>query len=295
MAWLQLHIPARREDCARIEQALEEMGAAAVTLTDAADQPLLEPEPGSTPLWRETVVSALFDAERTEQALRQELKEHIAIPVEDLRFELLEDRQWERAWLDGFHPMRFGTNLWVIPGGSTPPDPKAVNLHLDPGLAFGTGTHETTALCLEWLEAEPLEGCSVLDYGCGSGILAIAALLLGARQAVGCDLDPQALTASADNARRNEVSDRLQCYLPDQLPGEAHDVVVANILAGPLQRLAPTLASLCRPHGRLALSGILAEQAEAVARACQPWFRLEAETRRGDWICLSGTRLAPLR
>lgn len=295
MAWLQLHVPARQEDCARIEHALEKMGATAVTLSDAADQPLLEPAPGTTPLWQEVVVSALFGADQDEQTLRGELRHHLGSLAEQARFDCLEDRQWERAWMDGFQPMRFGTRLWVIPGESTPPEPDAVNLHLDPGLAFGTGTHETTALCLEWLENEPLQERSVLDYGCGSGILAIAALLLGAREATGCDLDPQALTASEDNARRNGVSRQLHCCLPAEVPDKIHDVIIANILAGPLCDLAPTLAGHARPGTRLVLSGILAEQADSVARAYEPWFRLEPVAQRGDWVRITGTRLAPLR
>jgi len=205
--------------------------------------------------------------------------------------ETLDDQVWERAWMDDFAPMRFGERLWIVPSWSASPDPQAVNLKLDPGLAFGTGTHETTALCLEWLDRADLTGKAVLDFGCGSGVLAIAALLLGAGNATGTDIDPQALTASEDNARNNGVADALRLYLPENLPADYRcDVLVANILAGPLVELAGQLASYCRPGGSLALSGILAEQAESVRNAYAPWFDLNPTTQQGDWVRIDGVR-----
>lgn len=290
MAWLQLHIPAAREDVERIEEALGEIGASAVTFRDGAAEPLLEPAPGSTPLWQQTVVSALFEQTREPGGLLRELESALGHAPRDHRFERLEERDWERAWLDEFRPMRFGQRLWIIPGGFPPEDPQAVNLHLDPGLAFGTGTHETTALCLEWLDAEPPCERSVLDYGCGSGVLAIAALLLGARKATGCDIDPQAVTASRDNALANGVAGQAHFCKPGELAAGEFDVVVANILASPLVGLAEELAGRCRPGGRIALSGLLAAQAEMVAQAYRPWFDLDPVVRRGDWIRISGTR-----
>ncbi len=292
MVWLQLHIPAPREKAERLEEALTDLGASAVTFRDGADEALLEPAPGSTPLWQETVVSALFEATREPSALLRELEAALGHAPEDYRFEQLDDRNWERAWMDEFRPMRFGRRLWIIPGGFPPEDPQAVNLHLDPGLAFGTGTHETTALCLEWLDAEPPRERSVLDYGCGSGVLAIAALLLGAREAVGCDIDPQAVTASRDNALANGVAGRARFCRPAELPEAQFDVVVANILASPLVGLAEGLAGRCRAGGRIALSGLLAGQAEMVAEAYRPWFDLDPIAHRGDWIRISGTRRA---
>ena len=193
--------------------------------------------------------------------------------------------------MDDFAPMRFGERLWIVPSWSESPDPQAVNLKLDPGLAFGTGTHETTVLCLEWLDRTDLQGKAVLDFGCGSGVLAIAALLLGAGNATGTDIDSQALTASEDNARNNGVADGLSLYLPENLPADYRcDVLVANILAGPLVELADQLAGYCRAGASLALSGILAEQAESVRSAYAPWFDLNPTSQQGDWVRIDGVR-----
>ena len=290
MPWLQLHIPTTQDHADALEEALLACGAHAVSLTDGADQPLFEPPPGATPLWKETVVSALFEADANQQEILQGLQEQLAEPVSDHRFEALEDQPWERAWMDDFQPMQFGRRLWIVPSWCEPPVATDVNLRLDPGLAFGTGTHETTALCLTWLDGEDLTGKRILDFGCGSGVLAIAALLLGAAHADGCDIDPQALDASRSNAEMNGVSERLDLHEADKLPDAHWDVLVANILAGPLVELAPRLAALCRAGGRLALSGILAEQAEEVRSAYQQWFDLAATEQRGDWVCISGTR-----
>jgi ribosomal protein L11 methyltransferase len=212
-------------------------------------------------------------------------------PLPEHLSELIEDQDWERSWMDNFQPMRFGQRLWIVPSWHAAPEPDAVNLLLDPGLAFGTGTHPTTALCLEWLDAQTLQDCTVLDFGCGSGILAIAALLLGAGLAIGTDIDPQALEASRDNASRNGIEPaRFPLYLPGELPGVRADVLVANILAGPLVELAPRLAELLGPGGRLALSGILAEQAEAVRAAYSKDFMLEPTAEKDGWVRISGIR-----
>lgn len=292
MPWLQLHIPSTAEDAEALEDALLACGAHAVSLTDGADQPLLEPPPGATPLWRETIVSALFEADQSQPQILQALEQQLDLPPADHRFEILEDQPWERAWMDDFQPMRFGQRLWIVPSWCEPPEPDAVNLRLDPGLAFGTGTHETTALCLQWLDGEQVRDCQVLDFGCGSGVLAIAALLLDARSAEGCDIDPQALDASRANAQLNGVSERFSCALADQVdPERQFDLVLANILAGPLVELAPRLANHCRPGGRIALSGILAEQAQSITDAYQRWFRLDPVAHEGDWVRVSGTRL----
>lgn len=290
MAWLQLHIATDPQWADAFQDALEVLGAGAVTLTDGADQPVFEPPPGARPLWRTTVVTALFGDHVDPEAILQALTEQGLEPA-DHRIEPLEEQVWERAWMDSFKPMRFGKRLWIVPSWSDAPEPEAVNLKLDPGLAFGTGTHETTALCLEWLDATPLTGRSVLDVGCGSGVLAIAALLMGASDAHGTDIDDQALTASRDNATANGVSARLSLYRPEQLPGTHQcDVLVANILAGPLVELAPALAGYCRPGAPMALSGILAEQAQSVLDAYQPWFDLHPVAQRGDWVRVSGVR-----
>ncbi|WP_348720493.1 50S ribosomal protein L11 methyltransferase [uncultured Alcanivorax sp.] len=290
MAWLQLHLATTEAHADAFQSALEDMGACAVTLTDGADQPVFEPPPGARPLWQNTVVSALFDADRDPALILAALQQQ-GLEAQAHHHETLDDQVWERAWMDDFAPMRFGERLWIVPSWSASPDPQAVNLKLDPGLAFGTGTHETTALCLEWLDQADLTGKAVLDFGCGSGVLAIAALLLGAGNATGTDIDPQALTASEDNARNNGVADALRLYLPENLPADYRcDVLVANILAGPLVELAGQLASYCRPGGSLALSGILAEQAESVRNAYAPWFDLNPTTQQGDWVRIDGVR-----
>lgn len=290
MAWLQLHLATTEAHADAFQSALEDMGACAVTLTDGADQPVFEPPPGARPLWQNTVVSALFDADRDPALILAALQQQ-GLDAQAHHHEMLDDQVWERAWMDDFAPMRFGERLWIVPSWSESPDPQAVNLKLDPGLAFGTGTHETTALCLEWLDRADLQGKAVLDFGCGSGVLAIAALLLGAGNATGTDIDPQALTASEDNARNNGVADGLSLYLPENLPAEYRcDVLVANILAGPLVELADQLAGYCRPGGTLALSGILAEQAESVRAAYTPWFDLNPTTQQGDWVRIDGVR-----
>ncbi len=290
MPWLQLSLEAGAQDPERLSDLFTGLGALSVTLVDAADEPVLEPGPGETPLWSQTRVVALFDAGTDPEVVRAGLARHIGDAAERLSAEPLEDRDWTRAWLDDFAPMRFGERLWVIPGDMTPPQPDAVNLRLDPGLAFGTGTHPTTALCLAWLDAHPPAGQEVIDYGCGSGILAIAALKLGARRVRGVDIDPQALIASRDNARRNGVETGLALCLPGDLsPGPA-DLLLANILANPLIELAPALVSLVRPGGRLVLSGILAGQADAVAEAYAPHGALEPAAEAQGWVRLVVTR-----
>lgn len=290
MAWLQLHIPTTAEHAEAVEDAMLGLGANAVSMIDGADQPLFEPPPGATPLWQQTIVSALFPAEADAQAIITTLARQLNPPPADYRFEQLADQAWERAWVDEFHPMQFGERLWIVPSWAEAPAPNAVNLKLDPGLAFGTGTHETTALCLAWLDSADLAGKTVLDFGCGSGVLAIAALLLGAQRAVAVDIDPQALLATRDNAALNGVADRLECYLPDDMPNGAHDVVLANILAGPLVTLAPQLIGYCRPGGRIVLSGILEEQAQSVMTAYQNDVTLAPLTVRGDWTRVDGIR-----
>ncbi|WP_445380599.1 50S ribosomal protein L11 methyltransferase [Pseudomonas syringae] len=291
MPWLQVRLAISPEQAETYEDALLEVGAVSVTFMDAEDQPIFEPELNTTPLWVHTHLLALFEADtNAEMALAhlslltgEELPEHSA--------EVIEDQDWERSWMDNFQPMCFGKRLWIVPSWHAAPQPDAVNLLLDPGLAFGTGTHPTTALCLEWLDGQDLEGCNVLDFGCGSGILAIAALLLGAEQAVGTDIDVQALEASRDNAGRNNIAaERFPLYLPEDLPHQQADVLVANILAGPLVSLAPQLATLIRAGGRLALSGILAEQGEDVAAAYADSFDLDPIANRDGWVRITGRR-----
>jgi ribosomal protein L11 methyltransferase len=240
-------------------------------------------------LWPTVRLRALFQEDADPRAIEAGLVELLPRTTL-LRFEVLEDRPWEREWLRDFHPMRFGRRLWVCPDGQAADDANAVRVALDPGLAFGTGTHPTTALCLEWLDGSELRGCRVIDYGCGSGILAIAALKLGAAGALAYDIDPQARLATRDNAVRNGVADRLTITVTAPQEPESCDVLVANILAGPLTDLADRFATLLRPGGRIALCGLLPEQAESVAVAYGPWFMIGATTVRDGWALLSGSR-----
>ncbi len=297
MPWLQITLATDRERATLIEAALENIGALAVTLGDAGDEPQLEPPPGATPLWGQLQITALFapdEASRKEvEILVSSLAGHLAAPP---RFERIEDQAWEHTWRDDFAPTRFGKRLWVCPHGERPPDeqPDQVIVALDPGLAFGTGHHPTTALCLKWLDSADLTGTRLIDYGCGSGILAIAALKLGAAQALAVDHDPQALEATRANATENGVASRLRCLTPcDTLPSapdEQADYLVANILAGPLIELAPRLAACLRPGGALALSGLLLDQIESVAAAYAPWLDLEPPEICEDWVLLTGRR-----
>lgn len=291
MPWLQVRLAIAPEQAQTYEDALLEVGAVSVTFMDAEDQPIFEPDLGTTPLWSHTHLLALFEADVDPATLFAHLELLTGAPLPEHQAERIEDQDWERSWMDNFQPMRFGRRLWIVPSWHAAPEPDAVNLLLDPGLAFGTGTHPTTALCLEWLDDQELAGQTVLDFGCGSGILAIAALLLGADRAVGTDIDPQALEASRDNANRNGIApESFPLYLPEQLPHEPADVVVANILAGPLVQLAPRITSLVRPGGRLALSGILAEQAEEVRAAYATDFELEPTAEKDGWVRISGIR-----
>lgn len=289
MSWLQVRLALTPAQAETYEDLMLELGAVSVTFMDAEDQPIFEPDLGTTPLWSQTHLLALFEGDTDATTLEQ----RVQLLANGLTYEVerLEDQEWERSWMDNFQPMRFGQRLWIVPSWHEAPEPDAVNLLLDPGLAFGTGTHPTTSLCLQWLDGEPVEGRQVLDFGCGSGILAIAALLLGAERAVGTDIDVQALEASRENANRNGIDPaRFPLYLPADLPAEPADVVVANILAGPLVGLAEQITRLTRIGGRLALSGILAEQAEDVRAAYAGCFDLEPTATLDGWVRISGTR-----
>ncbi|MGI4841384.1 MAG: 50S ribosomal protein L11 methyltransferase [Janthinobacterium lividum] len=291
MPWLQVRLAISPAQAETYEDALLEVGAVSVTFMDAEDQPIFEPELNTTPLWTHTHLLALFEADTDAQAVFAHLQLLTDAQLPEHHAEVIEDQDWERSWMDNFHPIRFGQRLWIVPSWLDAPEPDAVNLLLDPGLAFGTGTHPTTALCLEWLDGQPLQDCEVLDFGCGSGILAIAALLLGAKHAVGTDIDVQALEASRDNAGRNGIAeDSFPLYLPEDLPAQQADVLVANILAGPLVSLAPQLSTLVKSGGRLALSGILAEQGEEVAAAYAADFDLDPIANRDGWVRISGRR-----
>ena len=292
MPWIQLRLNATADTAEAIGDLLTDSGALSVTFLDAKDTPVFEPLPGETRLWGETDLVGLYEATEDMDAVMTFLKSQPMLG-QDLvyKIEALEDKDWSREWMDNFHPMQFGKRLWICPSWREVPDPDAVNVMLDPGLAFGTGTHPTTALCLEWLDSQPLAGKTLVDFGCGSGILAIAALKLGAERVIGIDIDPQALQASTENAKRNGVEDKLELYLPqDQPEGIQADILVANILAGPLEQLAPLMQGLVKPGGPLALSGLLPEQADKLLSVYGQWFDMAPPTENDEWIRLNGVK-----
>jgi len=302
MPYLELSLRCRAADEPWLERALGELGAHSVTLLDPqADTPneqaILEPGVGETPLWADCLVVALFDESAPQDALLAAL-ETVAprIDLAAASFRYVDDQDWVRAWMDQFEPMAFGTRTWIVPWDHEIPDAArrsdAAVVRLDPGLAFGSGTHATTALCLDWLDGLELAGKHVLDFGCGSGILALAALKLGAARAVAVDNDPQAILASTDNAKRNGVADRLDVFLPPEEPQAAYPVVVANILAVALDALADALAARVAPGGVIALSGILKGQDDALVARYAPWFDELNVTQREDWVRITGRRRA---
>ena len=295
MDWQQFVMNLESLDPAAIEVIFLRNGACSVTLSDAGDNPVLEPGLGETPLWADTRITGLFPQTCDLQQLESDLLSELgltALPPHHI--ENLADRAWEREWLKDFGPMRFGNRLWICPGDARIAEEGAVVIRLDPGLAFGTGTHATTALCLEWLDALSLQGKTLLDYGCGSGILAVAALKLGSPSATAIDNDPQAVTATLQNAINNAVADRLHAQHSAQPVAGTFDVVVANILAGPLIELAEQIAAMLSKSGILALSGVLSEQAADVMAAYEPWIDFApAVFREQDgqtWSRLNGTR-----
>ncbi len=297
MPWLELSLVVRIEQQPRVETALEDLGALSITLRDADaetpdEQAIFEPGVGELPLWPTITLNALFDEHTDHRGLAEALGELLPwLQPDQLLFREVADQDWVRAWMDQYQPMPFGRRLWIYPWNIEPPqDQDLVTVRLDPGLAFGSGTHPTTALCLEWLDGLDLAGRTLTDFGCGSGVLAIAALKLGAAHAIGVDNDPQALTASADNAARNGVAERLALYLPEDFVTEGSDVFVANILAGPLGELAPTFAAAAKPGAPFAISGILAGQQDELLLRYAAWFdQLQVASREG-WVRISGRR-----
>ncbi|OEF29393.1 50S ribosomal protein L11 methyltransferase [Vibrio rumoiensis] len=293
MPWIQIKLNATKTNAEAIgDMLMEETGALSVTFLDAKDAPIFEPLPGETRLWGETDILALYDAEIDTQLVLSQIKGSNMLAADfAYKVEQLEDKDWEREWMDNFHPMQFGERLWICPSWRDVPDPTAINVMLDPGLAFGTGTHPTTAVCLEWLDGLDLEGKTVIDFGCGSGILAIAAIKLGAAKVIGIDIDPQAIVASIENAKRNGVADQLELFLPqDQPEGLIADVVIANILAAPLRELSGVISSLVKPNGYLGMSGILDSQADDVATYYTDQFNLDPIIAQQEWCRVSGQK-----
>lgn len=296
MSWVQIRVATQKPQVELIEALLLNAGALSITLQDNADEPILEPELGSTPIWQHTSVIGLFsdssDAKVLAHNLQQDCQQMLdSQDMPRISVHKLADKNWLTVWQDDYHPMQFGHRLWVCPSWTAPPDADAINLKLDPGLAFGTGTHPTTALCLQHLEGNIHGGERVLDFGCGSGILGIAAVLLGAQSFTGIDIDPQAISASEENAKRNNLSPK-QYYL--SLPEQAHDLqydwVIANILATPLKQMAEKLANYCQTGGQIMLSGLLESQAEDMLTVYAKWFELNPIQRLDEWILITGTK-----
>lgn len=292
--WQQVVCRTDKQDQQAISDSIEAAGAVSLTYQDAGDQPVLEPLPGETPLWNDIIITGLFQQDtNTIPELLFALKDHPDWSIKELKVELLEDQNWERAWMKDFHPMKFGDNLWIYPSWSDIPDDDSVKILLDPGLAFGTGTHPTTALCLEWLDQNPPADQQVLDYGCGSGILAIAADKLGATMVTATDIDEQALIATKDNMQRNQISaSSISTCLPEKLTAtESYDVVLANILSDPLIALKEQILGHLKPSGLIALSGILESQADTILAAYEPYLTRIEIKQMDDWIRISGQKI----
>jgi len=295
MNWQQVSMITDQTTAPKVADFLTDLGALSVTYMDADDQPVYEPAPGETRIWQSTKVMALFEMTIELALVKTVLFSRFeSSRLEHWQQEVLEDRAWERTWLAHYQPMKFADKLWVCPTGQEKDEADTVCMTLDPGLAFGTGTHPTTALCLEWLASHFLTDKIVIDYGCGSGILAVAAALLGAKHIYAVDIDPQAITATQANAEKNQVSDQISCYLPEQFTPLAADIVLANILAQPLCQLAASMTDLVKTDGQLILSGILTEQADTVIAAYQVHqLYLSSLVNQDGWCRLDGQKKQP--
>ena len=297
MKWLQIHITVEQAQVDFTETLLSSLGAVSVTLDDAENQDLLEPLPGETPLWNKVIVTGIYAQEEDEEIDVNALTTFITAQMPDtpLRYDFLEDQEWERTWMDAYKPIQIAEKYWIVPEWMQAPEPDAVNIKLDPGLAFGTGNHASTFLCLQWLGKINLKDKIVIDYGCGSGILGVAALLLGAKKVYATDIDPQAVLATKQNAELNGVLEHLYVGLPEEFNIEFNhqkaDVFVANILAGPLMALAPEFSTLIKSEGEFALAGILEEQVIDVSAVYSQFFDIiEVEKREEQWCRISGKR-----
>jgi len=293
MTWWQFSLNCQACELEQVEQLLQKYGALSLSIGDAGDEPIYEPLPGSTPVWQESIVSAIFGTDTDPETLYQQIS--AALPghlAGSLRRQRLQDQDWEQAYKQHFQPIQCAPGLWIVPSWSQPPDPEAIIIQLDPGLAFGTGSHPTTALCLGWLAIHKPAGITVIDFGCGSGILAIAALKLGAARVSAVDIDAQALSACRANVQANAIeTDRIQISSPAAMANDPVDLLLANILAGPLIELTPEFAGRVRSGGQILLSGILKSQLKDIQLAYRPYFRLDPATSRDDWVCISGKRI----
>ena len=292
MSWIQIELKTVAEHCAELEIYLFACGACSVTFLDDKDQPIYEPDQDAMPLWAQTRLLGLFTADSNVSDIIEKLAAEVPHTYVDYRIEYLKDKAWEKESMKDFSAMQFGKKLWICPSWCEPPDPDAVNVLLDPGCGFGTGTHPSTAMCLEWLGHHMIHNKSVIDYGCGSGILGISAKLLGAGLILGVDIDAQALEASRLNAVRNGIdSEEFKVMYPGEDSLAPADVLLANILSGPLVELAPSLAALVVSDGDIILSGILIDQADGIMKAYSPWFEFAEPATKDEWVCLAGKRI----
>lgn len=291
MAWNQLTFFTSRALADKLSNLLHDFGAVAVTLKEGGTEEILEPLPGETPLWSETLVTGLFEQDQDVECIIQMIMHHLDEQVfPEYKIEEIVDQDWERVWLKDFKPMQFGEGIWVIPSAFEAMDDSAINVFLDPGLAFGTGTHPTTALCLQWLDGQSLKNQTVIDYGCGSGILAIVAAKLGAEEVFAFDIDPQAVAATKQNALNNGVEARVNAQLVSEFQVKAADLLLANILANPLMELAKSFSDMLKPGANLVISGILQEQADEVLNSYMAWFDMNPPKTQDQWVMLSGCR-----
>ncbi len=282
MAWQQLHIQCEKSQAELAETLMLEAEALSISLDDAGDQPLFEPLPGESPLWDDVIITALFDTSVNLEDLSQDVAQQvIATSVWQTK---VDDKDWEREWMKNYHPIECANNLWIVPKWLTPPNPTAVNIMMDPGLAFGTGYHATTRLCIDWLTEQDLTDKIVIDYGCGSGILGIVALKLGVKAVYAVDIDPQAVLATHQNAERNQVHTQLQAFLPQEFEQFCQDnailpvdMITANILAKPLMSLAPYFATLLKPNGQIVLAGLIENQVNDVKTTYQQFFEMDGD------------------
>ena len=290
--WQQINCHCTKAFQQEISDFMENANALSITFQDAADTPVLEPLPGETPLWNDLILTALFNGEDDLSTLLLLLETHKQQwKIAKIELETLQNKVWERVWMDDFKPMQFGEKLWIYPSWSEIPEDDSTKIILDPGLAFGSGTHPTTALCLEWLDTNPPQGLSVIDYGCGSGILAIAAIKLGANKIIATDIDQQALIATKDNMLKNQLpSHTIECYLPEKMPTQPADLLIANILSGPLVELANTFKQLTKAGGTLVLSGILKEQTNNIVTAYEKDYSNIEVAQKDGWIRVTAQR-----
>lgn len=288
MAWLQVILKTSESKAEILSECLMNAGAAAVTFQDAEDRPIFEPAPGTTPLWKTLFVIGLFDAENDLVSVKRFLKSNVDPDTfSTLQIDPLEDKNWSLTWMEHFHPMRFGQKLWICPSWHEPLAPNDINIMLDPGLAFGTGTHPTTHLCLEWLDSNPPQNAHIIDYGCGSGILSIAAIMLGAAHVYAIDNDPQALTSTKLNAEKNAIKDdTLTIGLPNLKINKKADLILANILANTLVELLPTFLDNLNATGKIVLSGLLENQIELIRQNYEPYFKIIEIAKYEEWALI---------